>query len=464
MGARIAAALLTLVSAAASGAAGSAGIAQGSPARPNVLVVMTDDQRADELGPMPIVRRELAAEGVSFANAYATFPLCCPSRATLLTGQYAHNHGVMGNELAEGGGYHAFDDTGSLPVALQTAGYRTGMFGKYLNEYDVLDVPDGWDRWAALTGRYALYDYTLNVDGHRRHFGSSPRDYQTNVVGRMGSRFIEQSAGDQPFFLWASFFAPHGESLPGDERWNPRPAPGDGRRYRDAPLPRPPSFDERDVSDKPAFAAGAKRISRARVDDLRWRHRSRLAALHSVDHEVGRLLDALRDAGELENTLVIFISDNAFLMGEHRLESKQWLYEESARVPLIMAGPGVPAGAVREQIVGNIDLAPTIFDVTGVAPMRAPDGMSLLPLASNPAVEADRDILLENAKSNAIRTPGWMYAQHHTKRGLERELYDLEADPYELRSLHADPAHAAVRAELAARLDELRDCAGAGCR
>ena len=150
-------------------------------------------------------------------------------------------------------------------------------------------------------------------------------------------------------------------------------------------------------------------------------------------------------------------------MGEHRLESKQWLYEESARVPLIIAGPGIPAGEVRQQIVGNIDLAPTIFDLTNATPMRAPDGISLVPLAASSAAQADRDILLENAKSAAVRTPGWMYAEHRTKLGLERELYDLEADPFELRSLDSDPAYSAVRAELAARLDELRDCAGAAC-
>ncbi len=423
---------------------------------------MTDDQRADELGAMKTVRGELAASGVSFTNAFATFPLCCPSRATFLTGQYAHNHGVMSNEWAEGGGYRAYDDTGSLPIALQRAGYRTGLVGKYLNEYEGPEIPSGWSHWAVRTRGQTLFDYRMNVDGKRLEYGSSPREYQTDVVARRGARFISKSAGSKPFFLWTSFFAPHGESLQGEERWNPRPAPRHRGSYAGAKLPKGAAFDERDVSDKPSFVRNVPRLSRAEVKDLTWRHRSRQAALLSVDDAVARLLRTLRKTGELEDTLVVFVSDNGFLMGEHRLAHKEQLYEEAVKVPLVMAGPGLPEGATYDGIVGNIDLAPTILDLADVTPLRQPDGISLLSLVGAP--DPDRDILLETAKSTAVRTPDWMYAEHRTGHGVERELYDMNADPHQLESLHDDPAHADVARDLAARLDELRDCAGAACR
>lgn len=433
-------------------------------ARPNVVVVMTDDQRAGELRAMRAVRTRLAEEGVAFTNAFATFPLCCPSRATLLTGQYAHNHGVMGNEWAEGGGYRAFDDRDTLPVALERAGYRTALIGKYLNEYFGPEVPPGWSHWAARTSGEALFEYRLNVDGKRVRYGSSAREYQTDVVARRGARFIRQSAGDQPFFLFASFFAPHGESLPGEERWNPRPAPRDRGRFASLALPEAPAFDERNVADKPGFVRRLKPLSHYRRWDLRWRWRSRQAALLAVDDAVDGFLDALRRTGELESTLVVFTSDNGFLMGEHRLEGKERLYEESARVPLIVRGPGFAEGIRYDGLVGNVDVAATIHAATAVEPLRELDGVALQELLADPDGWADRDLLLETARSRAVRTPEWMYAEHDTANGTERELYDMRADPHQLRSLHDDPAHRDVRAALADRLDALRSCAGASCR
>lgn len=438
--------------------------AEAAAPAPNVVVVMTDDQRAGELRAMRTVRNRLAAEGVSFTHAYATFPLCCPSRATLLTGQYAHNHGVTGNEWEEGGGYRAFDDRNTLPVALQAAGYETALIGKYMNEYFGPEVPRGWSHWAARTSGEALFDYRLNVDGRRVRYGSSPREYQTDVIARRGARFIRQSAAGGPFFLLASFFAPHGESLPGEERWNPRPAPRDRGRLADLPLPQGPAFDERNVADKPAFVRRANPLSRYRRWDLRWRWRSRQAALLAVDDAVDGFLDTLRRTGELDSTLVVFTSDNGFLMGEHRLEGKDRLYEEAARVPLIMRGPGFAGGGSYEGLVGNIDIAATIHAATGVEPLRTLDGVPLQDLVADPGGWSERDLLLETARSRGVRSPDWMYAEHRTGAGMERELYDMRADPDQLRSLHDDPAYAQVRAELAGRLDELRGCAGAACR
>jgi len=438
--------------------------AQAGDERPNVVVVMTDDQRADELGAMRAVRERLAGTGVTFSQAFATFPLCCPSRATFLTGQYAHNHGVLSNYFSEGGGYRAYDDAGSLPIALDRAGYRTAMAGKYFNEYTGQRVPRGWDSWAARSRGETQFDYDLNVNGRTVHYGSRPRDYQTDVVARRGARFIRANAGDEPVFLWASFFAPHGETLPGDgERWNPRPAPRHEGRFRRAELPRGPAFDERDVSDKPRFVRKVGRMNHARISDLRWRWRSRQAALLSVDEGVARVLDALERAGELEETLFVFTSDNGFLFGEHRLERKERLYEEAAKVPLIISGPGFEGGTEYEGIVGNIDIAPSILAAAGVEPLREPDGIPLQPLVADPSLEPERDILLELRSAAAVRTPDWLYAEHRRRSGIQRELYDMRADPYQLRSLHADPAYADVRAGLAERLDELRDCAGVAC-
>ena len=446
-------------------------LASGHPAgaralepAPNVVVVMTDDQRAGELRAMRAVRTRLAPRGVTFERAYATFPLCCPSRATFLTGQYAHNHGVVANEWAEGGGYRAFDDSGSLPLALQAAGYETALIGKYMNEYSGPEVPAGWSEWAGRTRGETLFDYRMNVNGTRVQYGHRIREYQTDVVARRGVRFIAGAAGDQPFFLWASFFAPHGESLPGEERWNPRPAPRHRGRFAGLRLPQAPSFDERNVDDKPSFVRSQARLTDADRRALRYRWRSRQAALLAVDEAVGRFIAALREAGELDRTLVIFTSDNGFLLGEHSLERKEQLYEESVRVPLLIRGPGFPAGVIHSGLVGNIDLAPTILAAARAAPLRPPDGVALQRLVADPDAGANRDLLLETARSAAVRTPGWMYAEHGTGNGTELELYDMRNDPHQLRSLGADPAYEDVRRTLATRLAELRACAGTSCR
>jgi arylsulfatase A-like enzyme len=434
----------------------------GSGQRPNVVVVMTDDQDARSVRVMRGVQQQLAGHGATFTNSFATFPLCCPSRATFLTGQYAHNHDVRDNE-PPAGGYEAFDDSRTLPISLRRAGYRTALFGKYLNGYKGSRVPPGWSEWHVLT-RYPhrMYGYTLNENGRLRSYGSRPQDYQTDVLARKAAGFIDRaSRRSRPFFLAMTPTAPHHESgrKPGSR--NPRPAPRHSDRFRRASLPRPPSFNEADVSDKPAFIRDRPLIQGDALDRLAGKYRGRLGSLLAVDDAVRRLVSELRDAGELANTVFFFTSDNGYFLGEHRLVEKTHLYEEGARVPLIMRGPGVPEGVKRPQIAGNIDLAPTILDFTGAAPLRTMDGRSLLPLARRPGVAADRDILLENQSSEAVRTQRYMYAEHP---GGETELYDLRTDPYQLRSRHGDPALATVRARLAQRLAELRNCAGANCR
>lgn len=435
--------------------------------RPNVVVIMTDDQDASSMRVMRGVERQLAGKGTTFSNAFATFPLCCPSRATFLTGQYGHNHGVMSNHPPEGG-YSAFDDSGTLPVAMRRAGYRTGYVGKYLNGYqaqarqDPSTIPPGWSYWHALVGG-RMYKYGMNDNGRLRHYGRRARNYQTDVLARYSRHFIRQaSRGRRPFFLSLMTFAPHTETgrrlAP-----NPRSAPRHRGAFSRARLPRSPSFDEADVSDKPQSVRSRPRLDDDARQAILDQYRARLASLLAVDDAVKGIVAALRRSGELRNTLIVFTSDNGFLLGEHRLRGKVELYEEAARVPLVMRGPGVPRGVTRPQVVGNIDLAPTIMDVAGATPRRLPDGVSLLPMARNATRGRDRSLLLENRRSAAVRSSRHMYAEHASG---EQELYELLADPFQLESIHEadDPGTEAVRARLAARLETLQECAGAGCR
>jgi arylsulfatase A-like enzyme len=441
--------------------------------QPNVVVVMTDDQEERSLAEMGIVQDRIAEQGVTFNNSFSTFPLCCPSRATFLTGQYAHNHGVRSN--TKPGGFFAFrgrEDQETLPVWLDEAGYRTAWVGKYLNGYDQTKrryIPPGWNQWFAPVDQTAahMFNYTLNENGHFRRYGDSRSAYQTDVYARKAVRFIGQEAPkSRPFFLTLSTLAPHGEEHRKGVLPNPRPAPRHERRFEGVPLPDPPSFNEGDVSDKPYFVG--RKLNREERGQLRERYQDRLASLLAVDEAVGAIVRELNDAGELENTLIVFTSDNGYLLGEHRLVRKHWLYEESTQVPTVMRGPGIPDGETRAELVANIDLAPTILDAAGARSSgRQVDGLSLLPLAGDPGAAIERDILFENnLGSTAIRTHKYMYAEHQREdRPLQRELYDLEADRSQLESLHDDHAYDDVQSDLAGRLDGLRDCAGAeDCR
>lgn len=436
-----------------------AGAAPGN--RPNVVVVMTDDQDAKSLRVLKGVKRLLGRQGTTFTNAFATFPLCCPSRVSFLTGQYAHNHGVLDNS-GPNGGYRAFRDFGTLPVSLNRAGYRTAWFGKYLNGYSAAtvdspaerrDIPPGWDRWyAALNNSY--FGGSFNDDGRLRRLPG--REYQTDHLADKAVGFIRSSSRlARPFFLTVSTKAPHAENGP-----EPKPAPRHEGDFRGVSLPKPPSFNEQDVSDKPSFIPD-QRLSAKEVRVLRSRHQARLETLLAVDDAVKRIVAQLRDSRELRNTLVVFLSDNGLMNGQHRLIRKRTLYEESASVPLVIRGPGIPGGGQRGQLAANIDLAPTILDVANARPLRVMDGRSLVPLAQSSQAGRDRDLLFENGTSTAVRTNRYMYAEHP---GSEVELYHLGTDPFQLRSRHGDPALAGVRADLAQRLAQLRNCAGASCR
>jgi arylsulfatase A-like enzyme len=444
--------------------------------RPNVVVIMTDDQTVESLRVMHNVRHLLVERGTTFDNNFTSFPLCCPSRSTFLTGQYAHNHHVLGNDKANG--LVNLDQSNTLPVWLTAAGYRTIFVGKYLNEYKALEgrtIPPGWSDWnAGLTLGY--FNHTMNRNGSIVRYGTKESDYQSDVYTRIALQSIAETPKAKPLFMWLSYFAPHygGPKEPGDppDLKSTVPAPRDAKKFLNVPLPRDPSFNEADVSDKPASVRARPLLGEGNLQQLTQTYDKRLASLLAVDRGVAKVIAALKRSGRLDDTYILFTSDNGFLQGEHRIQNaKELPYEQSIRVPFVVRGPGVAANAHQSQLVMNVDLAPTIADIAHATPGLAEDGRSLLPLLAAPETQWNRDILLERGPGGnntgtlrlytGIRTQRYVYIEYSNG---EKELYDLQTDPFELESKQDDPAYAAVEADLAQRLARLRDCAGPSCQ
>ncbi len=450
-----AAALLSGLGSLAGRASTAAAPAAGS--RPTLVIIITDDQRHDTIQYMPTLQRELAARGVTFTHATVTTPLCCPSRASLLRGQYAHNTGVLTNGSGDlgnrqsrwPGGAEAFPEQSSLATWLKTAGYRTGLFGKYLNGYmqTSRSVPPGWDEWHVFAGGF--FNYALNENGTVRRFGRDPEDYSTDVAARKAVAFIEQG-GQAPLFVYYAPFAPHAPTTP-----HPRDAAG----FSDLAPHRPLSYNEQDVSDKPQWVQRLPALTaqrQAQGDEFR---RDQLRALQAVDRAIGQIIDALRRTGRLDNSVVVFTADNGLSWGEHRwLDRKGVAYEEAIRVPLVVRGPGFPAGRTDARFVQNIDIAPTFAELADARSDIRVDGRSLLPLLRGGESPWRAEILLEHwggpsVAWSAVRTERWKYIESESG---ERELYDLTADPYELTNAVSDARHAATVADLRRRLEALR--------
>ena len=438
---------------------------------PNILVIMTDDQTVADMRVLPKTRALLGEQGTTFTNSFVSYALCCPSRSTFLTGQFSHNHGVVQNSGPHGG-YQRLDHSNTLPVWLQAAGYSTVHIGKYLNNYgvDSPEAPPGWSRWFGLIdpSTYKMYGYTVSVDGVPVTRGGGTKAYQTDVLAREAERVLRLQAGaSQPFFMTVAPIAPHLERINGVQV-APRAAPRYKGRFAREPFPAKPSFNEADLTDKPAHIRKLPVLSTAKAARQVSIYRARLASLLAVDDLVERLVRVLTETGQLSRTVIVFTSDNGFLLGEHRIpDQKYYPYEESIRVPLIIRGGGFPVGATAGQLVSNVDLAPTIVALTGAQAGLEMDGRPLLPLALDPTEGKDRTVLIEGVGAGidkpsfkAARDKRWLYVEYP---GGERELYDLETDPFELRSRHGDPALAAVRADLAGRLHRLRDCRGQNC-
>ena len=450
-------------------------------AAPNVLVIETDDQTVESMRVMANVNSLIGDQGATFTNSFVNYSLCCPSRSTFLTGQYAHNHGVLFNKPPDGGfdRFESLHGTNNLAVWLRGAGYYTAMIGKYLNGYDGdPPVPPGWSEWyAALPDDQRVYDYALSDNGTAVHYGHDWTDFKQDVLTRKAVDFVNRRAPKaKPFFLWLTYTAPH----VGGPNPNPRPpfgcastakpAPRHAHAFDSEPLPMPPNFNEADVTDKPAHISGLPLIDESEVADIERKYRCQLESLLSVDEGVKKVLGALEANGALGDTLVIYTSDNGFFNGEHRIPAnKMQIYEESIRVPLEMRGPGIPQGVTVDPLAINADLAPTIVQVASAArPSLVMDGRPLIPVTQDPGIERGRELLVEDPRTSsaglpgfeAIRTERYMYAEFITG---EAELYDLQTDPFELQSLHDDPAFDAIKSELADHLHQLQDCAGAAC-
>jgi arylsulfatase A-like enzyme len=430
--------------------------AQTAPVDPNFVFILADDMRKDDLKYMPKTRALLKTQGMQFQNAFVSNPLCCPSRATIMRGQYAHNSGVWGNNDGPNSGWQGYKNHGNeadnLATRLQDAGYRTGLFGKYFNTYNGNTVPPGWDDWFATTSGGGVFNYYVNDNGTQKYFGKSESDYATDVLSRETQSFIDASVGvGKPFFAYVAPKPPHEPSIA---------APRHVNTFNGEKAPRLDSFNEEDVRDKPPSIRSLPSLSQTQVAQIDSHHEKRVESLQSVDDLVEAVLGKLQSNGALQNTYVVFTSDNGYHHGEHRIKAgKNKPYEESIRVPLLVRGPGVQASTTNKLTL-NTDYFPTFTDLAGVTTPQYVDGRSLRPVLEGSAPTWRSAILLE------LRTPIYGIRTSEGKKYLEygdgfKELYDLKSDPYEMSNSYNA---ASAPAELASRLRALKGCAGATCR
>jgi N-acetylglucosamine-6-sulfatase len=524
--------LLVLLVLAVPGVAQARKVGVGRDGRPNILVVMTDDEAQTDVAQMPNVKRLLAKQGTTFADAIDSFPLCCPARATFITGQYAHNHGVAGNFYPYG--WYGMKGRGNtLPAWLQKAGYRTALIGKWLNGYGAVDahgeVPKGFDIWRGLldVSAYDYFNYVMNINGRLKAFGDTDfarklvefanievtpnpaglagvfkklsdvfgpgpyhywgaqntKDYSPDVTGEVTQAIVKREAKDRkPFFVWWAPAAPHREdvavTLMGRPGPDPRPAPRYAAESAKWVLPKPPSFNQQDLSKEPSNIRNKTGpMSQKTIDQLQLDYQGRIGGLRAVDDHVADLVRILKRTHQYKNTLIVFVSDNGWLQGQHDIPGDKFLpYEESIRVPFILSGPGVPKGQTVKGQVTNVDFAPTLLAAARARAGRLQDGQSLWPTIENPAKRPKRTLEIEalaplfegDVPVNAwdrpytgVRTDRYTYVVY--KETGEEQLYDRKTDPYELHNLAAVPAYSQIKKVLAGRLAKLAHCKGASC-
>ncbi|AGL19841.1 sulfatase [Actinoplanes sp. N902-109] len=425
------------------------GSAGPGPDRPNIVLVLTDDLAMNLLGYLPQVTAMREA-GTTFANYTVTDSLCCPSRASMLTGKFPHNTGIFTNG-GDDGGYPEFHRRGlersTFATDLQKAGYRTALLGKYLNRYPPRAgvVPPGWSEWYVAGNGYAQYDYDLLENGQVKHYGSTSADYLTDVISAKAQTFITAAAAARtPFLVELATFAPHRPYTP---------ALRDRNSFPDVTAPRSPAFDTL-PTDPPAWLATRTPLTAAEQRDLDVVFRRRVQSVQSVDRMLGALRDTLTRTGVAGNTVVVFTSDNGYHLGEHRLRpGKQTAFDTDIHVPLVVTGPGVRAGATVARPAENIDLRPTFADLAGVPVPGDVDGTSLVPLLRGAAVKNWRGTALvehhgpdldradpdyaPTASGNpatyaALRTPRYTYVEY---RNGFREYYDNLRDPHQLHNI-----------------------------
>lgn len=486
---------------------------QAMPKQPNVVLVMADDMRVDDLAFAPNLRRLIAEHGVSFENSFAPFPLCCPSRASFMTGQYAHNHKVFWHDPPYG--YGAFDDSRTIATSLQAAGYRTGFIGKYLNGYGFATskvtgepsaryVPNGWDDWRGAVeppvdsdihgNAYDYMDTPFNVNGtiDNNYRGI----YQTDVIGDMSvdmsRRFAE---APDPFFMYVNYVAPHhGQPNPADE---PRDVVDQDGRPVSVVTPAVPDwvrgkFDDRidrasgiartgepietDVSDKPpALLKRILKLGDEAKEALRFATRRRAEAVYVMDRNIARLVAELQRSGAWEDTVFAFTSDNGMIIGEHGLGmTKVRAHEPSLRVPMLVTGPGLRNAEKRYDPISTVDLTATILDLADAKPSHEPDGVSRVDSLVNGDSGWTTPVLTEAVFTSLGRDPAFtdlrttigirVSRYSYTRyRNETSELYDLVTDPREDRNVADDPEYADVQAALEELWPKIKDCRGKAC-
>src|SRR4051794_38061936 len=490
-------------------------LARGEPSpaassKPNVIMFTTDDQTVRDMIAMPKTQALIGSQGANFPHAYVSMSLCCPSRITVQTGEYAHNHGVMGNTPPQGG-YGRFNDKNDLPVWLQSAGYRTIHIGKMPNgfgtETNETYVPPGWGPFNGGNGpgefygfikpASAYFGFALDQNGVLKQY--SPTDYQTDVYGDLAVDRIDDhftNHASSPLYMQVQFFAPHD---PAD------PAPRHAGAFATSLLPIDPSFNEKNVKDKPGWIRAIRRFGPGLIAKIQTRYQHRLESLLAVDDAIQRIVDELSAKGELDNTYILFTSDNGFMQGQHRLHQGKFApYEPSIRVPLMIRGPGIPAGGQPRALVWNGDITSTILKIADAQPDLTQDGRSLLPYARDPNLRSTRAILIETGPPGATNEAGTPVSaasgnrvhfskyvknldQDHTAqiaraivapryRAIRtgryllvkysdgsRELYDLKRDPLELKSKNKDPRYFAAGKYLLNELKGLVPSHGGDC-
>ncbi len=444
---------------------------------PNVVVFLTDDMRKDDLDYLPNVRRLLAKEGMTFTEAQSPHPLCCPARAELMTGQYAQNNGVHHNS-GKYGGWQAFDPSSTIATWANDAGYASALHGKHLNHFDrSAPADDGWTNFDILLEPATDYKHFTFYGGD-----SFTNDYVTTRIDERTVADIDTWGGKRPFMIFANHVAPH--------IWFPASAKGDGDGNRGGRVPpaapayakalpgltpkafKAPSFNEADMSDKESTVRSRAKLS---PKELRKLNLARIRSLLSVDDAVAHTVAALERTGELDNTYIVFTSDNGYALGEHRYTGKDRLFDEILDVPLVIRGPGIPAGTRSTRAVTTVDLTVTLTQLMGLRPTLRTDGMSFVDTLRDPKKRGQRDTMLiqTGAKDPSARFPGWAYRGVLTRRYSygrrinnapnDGFLYDRHKDRYELRNVLSSKRYQGVRRELERRYRALANCAGSNC-
>jgi N-acetylglucosamine-6-sulfatase len=457
------------------GSSGDMNAAEAQASQPNIVFILVDDMRKDDLRYMPKTKTLLQGEGMTFENAFVSNPICCPSRATIMRGQYAHNTQVWRNTDGSTGGWEAYHTRGyedrNVATTLNAAGYRTALIGKYLNHYRVTTDPEtlkppGWDEWFVTLDptTYNYFNYDMNDNGTVTHFGSRDSVYKTDVLSRRTNSFIGASAAQsEPFFAYVAPVAPH---LPAT------PAPSDAHAYDGIDGPRLRSFNEVNVSDKPSWIRNRPRLTAAQIADIDARHERRAESLQAVDDLVEGVVDTLKKPAPdgtipLDNTYIFFTSDNGFFHGEHRISWEKYRpYEEDIRVPLLVRGPSVTASSTTKKLALNTDFLPTFARLANTPKPTYVDGRSLTGVLDGSATNWRHAVLIEGPQYNtvppyrAIRTLDANSQRKYVeyRNSSQREMYYLGSDPRELDNKNVPSAG------LAARLDALKVCKGDTCR